>query len=447
MQRSITSIGRSPILQWSILYSSSNFSFSYNHHGTFSDPSWGPKNWTDPSCSTSQASTRKCWFVQRVFNGHACTNIPSLPISRKMKFAPSHTAMRSIRTSIFLKTKQSSMLDAEQLSWACKRSHRQLATESADYLWYRFAVRAGAKHVIGVDMSTIIEKAQEIVDVNGMSNKITLLQGKMEEVKMPFPQVDIILSEWMGYFLLYESMLDTVLYARDHYLAPDGLIFPDKATIFLAGIEDGEYKDEKIGCKLRPNASLDESKLTRPTSVWDNVYGFDFSPLKDTALTEPLVDTVEMKACVTEPATLITIDLYTVKPPDLAFSAPFVLDCRRNDFIHALIAWFDVDFTACHKPIRFSTGPHTKYTHWKQTVFYLREVLTVEENEQVRGVLSSKQNARKKRDLDIDITYRLDTDSSIRVAQGRCQYKMWENKRLRTRDWSWHQPGVDHRST
>lgn len=268
-----------------------------------------------------------------------------------------------------------------------------------------FAVRAGAKHVIGVDMSTIIEKAQEIVNVNGMSAQITLLQGKMEEVRLPFPQVDIILSEWMGYFLLYESMLDTVLYARDKYLAPNGLIFPDKATIFLAGIEDGEYKDEKIG-------------------FWDNVYGFDFSPLKDTALTEPLVDTVEMKACVTEPATVITLDLYTVKPSDLAFNAPFVLDCRRNDFIHALIAWFDVDFTACHKPIRFSTGPHTKYTHWKQTVFYLREVLTVEENEQVRGVLSSRPNAKKKRDLDIDITYRLETDSSIRVAEGRCQYKM-----------------------
>lgn len=101
-------------------------------------------------------------------------------------------------------------------------------------------------------MSTIIEKAQEIVDVNGMSSKITLLQGKMEEVRLPFPQVDIILSEWMGYFLLYESMLDTVLYARDQYLAPNGLIFPDKATIFLAGIEDGEYKDEKIGCTLNP---------------------------------------------------------------------------------------------------------------------------------------------------------------------------------------------------
>ena len=98
-------------------------------------------------------------------------------------------------------------------------------------------------------MSTIIDKAKEIVEVNGMSDKITLLQGKMEDVVLPFPKVDIIISEWMGYFLLYESMLDTVLYARDKYLAPGGLIFPDKATIFMAGIEDGEYKDEKIGCK------------------------------------------------------------------------------------------------------------------------------------------------------------------------------------------------------
>jgi protein arginine N-methyltransferase 1 len=114
---------------------------------------------------------------------------------------------------------------------------------------HRFAVKAGAKHVIGVDMSTIIEKAREIVEANGMSDKITLLQGKMEEVVLPFPKVDIIISEWMGYFLLYESMLDTVLYARDKYLVKDGLIFPDKATIFMAGIEDGDYKEEKIGCK------------------------------------------------------------------------------------------------------------------------------------------------------------------------------------------------------
>jgi type I protein arginine methyltransferase len=40
----------------------------------------------------------------------------------------------------------------------------------------------------------------------------------MEEVELPVEKVDIIISEWMGYFLLYESMLDTVLVARDKYL-------------------------------------------------------------------------------------------------------------------------------------------------------------------------------------------------------------------------------------
>lgn len=93
-----------------------------------------------------------------------------------------------------------------------------------------------------------------IVETNGLTNRITLLQGKMEEVEMPLQhmpdgKVDIIVSEWMGYFLLYESMLDTVLYARDKYLRPDGKIYPDKATIYMAGIEDGEYKEDKIGCK------------------------------------------------------------------------------------------------------------------------------------------------------------------------------------------------------
>ena len=131
-----------------------------------------------------------------------------------------------------------------------------------------------------------------------------------------------------------------------------------------------------------------------------------------------------MKAVVTDPTPVLTLDLYTVTPADLTFEAPFSLDVRRNDFVHALIAWFDIDFTACHKPIRFSTGPHTKYTHWKQTVFYLREVLTVEQGEQIRGVLKNKPNEKNKRDLDIQISYELETEDRNRMAYGTCDYKM-----------------------
>jgi protein arginine N-methyltransferase 1 len=143
-----------------------------------------------------------------------------------------------------------------------------------------FAAKAGAKMVIGVDMSNIIHKAREIVKDNGLDHIVTLIQGKMEEVELPVDKVDIIISEWMGYFLLYESMLETVLAARDKYLVEGGLIFPDKATMVVAAIEDAEYKEEKI-------------------NFWDSVYGFDMSAIKRVALREPLVDTVEDKAVVT----------------------------------------------------------------------------------------------------------------------------------------------------
>jgi protein arginine N-methyltransferase 1 len=47
---------------------------------------------------------------------------------------------------------------------------------------------------------------------------VTVLKGKVEEITLPVEKVDIIISEWMGYFLLFENMLDTVLYARDKWL-------------------------------------------------------------------------------------------------------------------------------------------------------------------------------------------------------------------------------------
>ncbi|KAI0292700.1 S-adenosyl-L-methionine-dependent methyltransferase [Multifurca ochricompacta] len=249
-----------------------------------------------------------------------------------------------------------------------------------------FAAKAGAAHVVGIDMSNIIDQARKIIEANGFKDTITLVKGKLEETELPIKQFDIIISEWMGYFLLYESMLDTVLEARDRYLKPEGLIFPDRATMYIAAIEDQDYKDEKI-------------------NFWDNVYGFDYSCIKDIALREPLVDTVEIKSLVTDPCEFKDIDLRTAKKEDLTFTTPFKLRARRNDYVHAFLAWFDVSFDCTHKPVRFSTGPHAKYTHWKQTVFYTPETLTISEGEDIVGELSCAPNARNNRDLDITISY------------------------------------------
>lgn len=81
-----------------------------------------------------------------------------------------------------------------------------------------FCAKVGAKHVYAIECSSMADTAQEIVKLNGFSDVITVIKGKVEEIDLPVPQVDIIISEWMGYFLLYENMLDTVLYARDKWL-------------------------------------------------------------------------------------------------------------------------------------------------------------------------------------------------------------------------------------
>lgn len=64
---------------------------------------------------------------------------------------------------------------------------------------------------------------------------LSVVHTKAEELnqKIQVPQngFDVLVSEWMGYCLLYESMLSSVLYARDHFLKPGGAILPDTATI------------------------------------------------------------------------------------------------------------------------------------------------------------------------------------------------------------------------
>jgi type I protein arginine methyltransferase len=86
---------------------------------------------------------------------------------------------------------------------------------SSSSLIFIISARAGAAKVYAIECSSIVEQARAIVADNGFSDTIEVIRGKMEDITLPCEYVDIIISEWMGYFLLYESMLDTVLYARD----------------------------------------------------------------------------------------------------------------------------------------------------------------------------------------------------------------------------------------
>ena len=101
-------------------------------------------------------------------------------------------------------------------------------------------------------------------------------------------------------------------------MAPDGLMFPDRATLYVTAIEDRQYKDDKI-------------------NWWDDVYGFDMSCIRSVALQEPLVDVVDKNQVVSNSCLLKEIDIQTCTKDDIPFDSPFTLKMKRNDYVQVLI--------------------------------------------------------------------------------------------------------------
>jgi len=251
-----------------------------------------------------------------------------------------------------------------------------------------FAIKAGAKHVYAVEKSSIVDSAREIIKVNGYENCITIIQGTMEEIELP-EKVDVIISEWMGYCLFYESMLPSVISARDRFMKPGGTMFPNIARVFLTGIEDSEYRSQKIG-------------------FWDNVYGFSFDPIKKWALLEPLVETCPSERIITNECMILELDLNKCSAEDLSFNVPFRLIPNDEEKMHALVAWFDVEFKGPDASIVLSTSPYKKSTHWSQTIFYLEKPVGLGIETTVQGTFDMRPNPKNPRDQDFVITFKVE---------------------------------------
>ena len=52
--------------------------------------------------------------------------------------------------------------------------------------------------------------------------------------------------QWMGYFLLRESMLDSLIRARDRMLKPGGCMFPSQAVMFFGIVSCEEERVQKL---------------------------------------------------------------------------------------------------------------------------------------------------------------------------------------------------------
>lgn len=260
-----------------------------------------------------------------------------------------------------------------------------------------FAARAGARIVIAVDQSDIAYQAMDIVRENGLQDVVKVIKGDAEKIKMPegIEKVDLIISEWMGYFLLFESMLDSVIRCRDKWLHKDGLMFPDMCQIVLAAVSDEETWNSKVG-------------------FWSEVYGYKMTCMKKYVLEEPLIEVVPSKCLCSNAVEVLSVDCNKVISMELDFEKEFQMQVTKSGPCTGIVGYFNVGFCKdAANPIKFSTGCDAKPTHWKQTLFLFEEKVDVTAGECLSGKINCKKDCKDKRALVIKLNIKRENGTVI----------------------------------
>lgn len=270
-----------------------------------------------------------------------------------------------------------------------------------------FAARAGGR-ASAVEASPLAHQAMATAVRNGLDEKegsaggwVRVLRRRAEEVTpadLPgASRCDAIVSEWMGYALLFEDMLPAVLRARDELLRPGGCLLPDRATISVAAVSD-------------------RRAWRRTAGFWRDAWGFKMSHL-DTKERSASVQVISPASLCTEPAVMSDLDLLscnagidlepaaavrlTVLPrteaaraaqlaPVAAAGETEPAPASEGDKLHGIALWFSVGFegrrlgkgapmgtSPLPEVVVLDTAPHVTPTHWQQAVFWLEEPLAL----------------------------------------------------------------------
>lgn len=166
-------------------------------------------------------------------------------------------------------------------------------------------------------------------------------------------------------------------------------MLPDRAKMFVSAIEDSQFMGEKV-------------------SFWDNVYDVNMSCMTKGLFKDPIVDTVPSENIMSDSCCILDLDLVTMKKEDVEFSNFYSLNMLYNDNVHAMVFWFDTAFSNLDNPVTLTTSPHSKYTHWKQSVLYLEKPLRVHMGEVVYGSLAVRQDRTNFRELNIKMSFHLE---------------------------------------
>eukprot|EP01026_Neomeris_dumetosa_P044783 TRINITY_DN3792_c0_g2_i3.p1 TRINITY_DN3792_c0_g2~~TRINITY_DN3792_c0_g2_i3.p1 ORF type:complete len:468 (-),score=63.65 TRINITY_DN3792_c0_g2_i3:547-1950(-) len=241
-----------------------------------------------------------------------------------------------------------------------------------------FCAMAGARKVYAVEATSIASHAKTLVKSNNLDNVVEVIQGTVETVELP-EKVDVIISEWMGYFLLRESMLDSVLVARDRFLKEGGSLFPSHARMFwcpiqtnMTSVKLGEYHAEmerwsEFVEEMQTYYNVDMSALNDKFQQEHQEYYLQTASWSNVQPSQVLGSPVCIKQY-----DLLSLNLEELKKP---LEVSFELTVQSQVEVSGFCGYFDVQFNGSpqnpvSQPVTLTTAPDaTGCTHWGQLSF------------------------------------------------------------------------------
>eukprot|EP00197_Chlamydomonas_leiostraca_P014660 CAMPEP_0202867434 /NCGR_PEP_ID=MMETSP1391-20130828/9431_1 /ASSEMBLY_ACC=CAM_ASM_000867 /TAXON_ID=1034604 /ORGANISM="Chlamydomonas leiostraca, Strain SAG 11-49" /LENGTH=379 /DNA_ID=CAMNT_0049547481 /DNA_START=156 /DNA_END=1295 /DNA_ORIENTATION=+ len=273
-----------------------------------------------------------------------------------------------------------------------------------------FAAKAGAKKVYAVEATDMANHARKLVAHNKLDGVVEVLQGTIETIELP-EKVDIIISEWMGYFLLRESMLDSVIVARDKFLKPGGALYPSHAAMYMVPI-----RTHMTAQRVTEFQGSMESWAEFLHEMQD-YYQVDLDVLSDNFRKEQREyylhtgqwTDVHPQQMLGSPCCFKKYDLHKVTLAEL--QAPLVeefsMHVADGGPVEALCGYFDVSFRGSDEnpadnDVKLTTSPDpTGATHWGQQVFYVHPALDCAPGDKLKAKFTMTRKKENHRLLQI----------------------------------------------
>lgn len=214
-----------------------------------------------------------------------------------------------------------------------------------------FAARAGGS-VDAIERTVMIGHAREIAARSGCPS-IRFHHADHASFRADGP-VDVIVSEWMGHAVFYESMLEPLVALRQRWLRPEGVMIPASISIACALVTDEAMYEDGSFLEHQP-------------------YGIDFGPIADLPLRHVRLVVLDEGQIASPVCALGTFDMRTIeRTPDRLTGQ---LRVERAVTAFGLIVWFEAELAP---GVTLGTGPHHPPTHWRQVFLPFPQPLRAE---------------------------------------------------------------------